>query len=252
MNKASASSSSSWPELYVEQARRGERPWPDVPGAALQARREALDVDDTRVLARLPPETFAARVIAAAAAAPAERVDDVGPRRRAALLVPALAVAAMLVVVVRAPPSAPTDTAKGGPALLVHRRDGSTTVPVHSGDVVSAGDVVQLQTRAPGFSDGVVLSVDGAGRVTRHFPEDGRPTALPQGTAALPFSFELDDAPGFERFVFVAAHHALEPAAVELALRTATTRASSAEAAARAALVLPDDVMVTEVLLCKR
>lgn len=60
---------------------------------------------------------------------------------------------------------------------------------------------------AAGRAHGVIVSIDGRGQVTLHFPADaGAPTALESGRAVpLSHSYELDDAPLFERFMFVTA-----------------------------------------------
>jgi hypothetical protein len=257
---ASSSSPASWSALdgrstlRAEQVRRGERPWPAAPAQAdaLRTHIAALDDDDARTLSRLPPAAFAARVVAATASSPSSAART----WRGGWGVPtALAAAAMVVVVVglRAPPQPDGDRAKGtgGPALVVHRLVDGRASPLRSGDVVSAGAVVQVQTRAGGYAHGVVVSVDGAGAVTRHFPEPGATTALPAGTAALPFSFELDDAPDFERFFLVVAPHPLDPAAVVQAAR-ATADARTLDARTRAPLRLPADAVATDFLLRKR
>ena len=52
---------------------------------------------------------------------------------------------------------------------------------------------------------GVILSIDGRGAVALQLPPDGdRAAALQSGRAALlDQAYELDDAPGWERFYFV-------------------------------------------------
>jgi hypothetical protein len=58
----------------------------------------------------------------------------------------------------------------------------------------------------------VVLSIDGRGAVTWHLPPEypGPAARLGSGVeTTLPWSFELDDAPGFERFVMIVASFVL-------------------------------------------
>ncbi|MBM4353060.1 MAG: DUF4384 domain-containing protein [Deltaproteobacteria bacterium] len=73
------------------------------------------------------------------------------------------------------------------------------------GDSASAGDVLQLEYVAAGAPYGMILSIDGRGTVTLHYPpaEGGDTTLAPGGAVPLPRSYELDDAPGFERFILV-------------------------------------------------
>jgi hypothetical protein len=261
---ASSSSPASWAAadgrstLRAEQVRRGERPWPAAPeqADALRAHIAALDDDDARTLSRLSPAAFAARVVAASSSSSSSSSSWTARAWRGGWGVPAaLAAAAMVVVAVglRAPVESEGDRAKGtgGPALVVHHLVDGHARPLRSGDVVSAGAVVQVQTRAGGYPHGVVVSVDGAGAVTRHFPEPGAATTLPAGTAALPFSFELDDAPDFERFFLVVAPHPLDPAAIVAAAR-ATADAGTLDARTRTPLRLPADAVAADFLLRKR
>ena len=64
----------------------------------------------------------------------------------------------------------------------------------------------------PGRNDyGVILSIDGNGSVTRHFPESGWTAVKMKHSGSeipLDFSYELDDAPDFECFILVASKKA--------------------------------------------
>jgi Domain of unknown function (DUF4384) len=111
-------------------------------------------------------------------------------------------------------------TAKGDPALTLQRMRGDDVKRVTSGDAVRAGDRIQIYYRPNTATYGVILSIDGRGHVEQHFParENGS-TRLERGeggraSVMLSHSYELDDAPGFERFVFVTAARAIDLAAV--------------------------------------
>jgi len=96
---------------------------------------------------------------------------------------------------------------KGDPSLLVYRKAGKRPERLANGAAVHAGDQLQLAYVARGKRYGAVLSLDGAGKVTFHLPSDGAAKAAPLGTRGevfLPESYELDDAPRFERFLLVA------------------------------------------------
>ena len=71
-----------------------------------------------------------------------------------------------------------------------------------------AGDLIQVFYRAAGKPFGVIVSVDGRGTVTRHLPASGtRAVRLIQGDpVSLDYSYELDDAPNWERFYFLTAN----------------------------------------------
>jgi hypothetical protein len=80
--------------------------------------------------------------------------------------------------------------------------------------------VVQIAYQAAGRRYGVVVSIDGRGRVTRHLPRTGdRAAPLRAGAPVpLPEAYRLDDAPGFERFFLVTSD---APFSVELVVRAA-------------------------------
>jgi len=75
----------------------------------------------------------------------------------------------------------------------------------------------------------VIVSIDGRGAVTLHFPADaGASTALEPGAHNVPDGFQLDDAPSFERFFLVTSDAPIDvktvvAAAEALALRGGST-----------------------------
>jgi hypothetical protein len=80
----------------------------------------------------------------------------------------------------------------------------------------------------------VILSVDGRGKVTWHTPSGyaGQPLSSPtldmKGQVVLPAAYELDDAPGFERFFFVYSSSPFDVAAVDRAARALASQPSRA------------------------
>lgn len=165
---------------------------------ALRARLSALVEDDAATLAAHPPGRVAARVTLTAA--PPER------RSVARFLVPAFALAAALtvgIVVLNAPPVEDEVRFKGdGPSLRLFRLAGKDPERLADGARVKPHDVVQVAFELSGAKHLVIVSVDGAGQTTLHWPLDGNTQPAP-GLKALPQAFELDEAPGFERFFLV-------------------------------------------------
>lgn len=95
---------------------------------------------------------------------------------------------------------------KGGVARMrIHRVElGSTeTVSLRDGDQVAAGATLQVALLAGPCAQVAVMSVDGAGQVTRHIPETGDSSISAKDPLSAAHSFQIDDAPGFERFVLV-------------------------------------------------
>lgn len=207
--------------------------------------------DAAHTLARHPPERVAAEVTRRAAAAPR--------RRRWSFVVPVLAtVAAALVAAVAVPRRAPAPLAatedgvrvKGlAPHLVVHRRTASGAELVAPGTPVRPGDLVQLGYVSAGRPYGAIVSLDGAGSVTRHWPVDGPgAAALEAGReVVLPEAFRLDAAPRFERFFLVTSDRQFEVAPVLEAARALGARPDARDAR----LPLPADLADTDVLLQK-
>ncbi len=111
------------------------------------------------------------------------------------VVVVAAAAAAVLVAGVRGSETEDGTRLKGGRVQVFVRHDGRVR-PAANGEVVAAGDRVQLTVTLAEPRHVAVLGVDGTGRTTLY-----RETApLPAGAAVpLEFSIELDDTPGEER-----------------------------------------------------
>ncbi len=240
----------------VERVALDEAP----PGTALtrsERRRLAeLRADDDVIRAAYPKAEVAAEIRRR------QRVERVasaeGRRRISMVLVPALAVTSAFVLFVRSEPSAPTDprrepevTRFKGSALLVHRKTPDGAIRLHTGDVAGAGDRIQLGLRLDHAVFTVLLSVDGRGVVSQHLPAEGRsePVRLEPGAVTLPFSYELDDAPKFERFFLVTSKQAFS---LELIRRAAhTLAAKESDIAVRAPLDLPPGLTQLDFVLMK-
>lgn len=136
------------------------------------------------------------------------------------------------------------------PQVVVHRAGDSGSERLRDGDHAAAGDLIQLGYVAGGDPFGAIISIDGAGAVTLHHPEIVTlpPVLSGDGTVNLSFSYELDDAPGFERFVFVTS---IDPIDVSAVLAAARELARS-EGARTGALGLPRGLHQDFFLLDKR
>ncbi|MEZ4382172.1 MAG: hypothetical protein R3A79_12550 [Nannocystaceae bacterium] len=235
-------------------------------GAA--ARLAAIDASNAAILAAHPP--------ARAAAVIERRLADAAASRRSAwwMAAPMIAAAAVVLLVVRgqgvdpeldpdalgervaaatttgasagAQDSAANDgiRLKGAESRLVlHRKAADTgdgAERLAEGQEVDEGDVLQVSYIAAGATHGVIVSIDGRGVVTQHFPSPGSPPAaahLEQG-GAIPLSsaYELDDAPDFERFFLVTAAAELD---VDAIVRAAEQLGRTPARARGASLDLP-------------
>ena len=246
------------PAWLVERLAQGELGADEA--AAVRARLEAegrspddviaaLALADRETLAAHPPASVAAEV-RRRAARPARRRSSMV---RATFAGATLATAGALAVVVAtghlsppsssSPSSEPT-TIKGtaptaGARLYVYRHASGGDERLADGERAARGDLLQLAYRTTAGGFGLLLSIDGAGTVTQHWPEPGSPGAAllrVGGEVRLPSAYELDNAPAFERFFLVRADEPFDVAPI-----IAAARALSAQtpAARRAPLPLP-------------
>lgn len=184
----------------------------------LRARLGEIAASDAETLARYPSRAVAAEVarrLVRTAERPAER-----PVRRPWLW-PSLAVAPAALVAGLAIFLNVTDHRggfgvvdlshleetrfKGGVArLIVKVQRGDRIERLADGATVASGELLQLSYLITDRVNAVVFSLDGWGAVTLHWPlEPGLARPLDSGVGFMPSAYELDDAPGFERFFLV-------------------------------------------------
>jgi len=240
------------PDLHLEQARLGERAVDDDSAAAVAA----LAADDAAFLAALPPSAMAKSIAAQAQARSSSSSSSAWRRWWALAAVPAVAMAALTIAVLR-PVGAGDDVEvvrdKGGaPVLVATRVTAAGAEPLVDGAAVARGDVVQLGWVAPSSSSsaevhGVVVSIDGRGTVTRHLPLSATAAApVLANRGVLPSSYELDDAPRFERFFLVTG----STVDVDVVMQAATMLAHG-EASSTAPLAVPAGLSVSALLVRK-
>jgi anti-sigma factor RsiW len=187
---------------------------------ALKARLDALEADSRATLQQFTPRAVAAEV---------ERRLSKEQPPPARSLMPALALSFGLVLVIaaglRLSRSSDDIVFKGerDPALRIFRQTAGAPERLFDGAKVRAHDRVQVAFDLAGELALVVVSIDGAGRATLHFPSDGNSFA-PPNLRALPEAFELDDAPGFERFFLVTSVNAIDAHAVLAAAQRLAAR----------------------------
>lgn len=224
------------PNLLVEQLALGELDEARAAPLRAELEREVADggrdrlaeiaASNAEILADYPPERVAADIRRRL-----DRAEASGRRRGrsvAWMLAPALAAAAVLIWVVTRDDDAATvarvdetttsatlvddgdpeqTRIKGGvePHLVIDRRTDSGHERLAAGEGVREGDLLQVSYVPAGRREGVIVSIDGAGAVTLHHPSDAadRPSLIDGPEVPLAHAYELDDAPGFERFVLV-------------------------------------------------
>ena len=194
-------------------------------------RLEALAASNTEVLTAHPADQVVAEVRRRAAlfAWGARRVPIWRPVWALSFATAGVAAIALLLVrtpagppnpdLLRGQPAQETITSKGlQPSLGLYRKTAAGVERLGPKSRLHAGDVVQIRYIAAGKGYGVVASCDAGGAVALHLPETpgSAVTLAKDGERALAHAYELDNSPGFERFVFVTAD---SPFATELVVR---------------------------------
>jgi uncharacterized protein DUF4384 len=227
------------PDLYAEQDALGELPLNQDRDMRRRldkepersTRMQELQESNEQILADYPAELMAAKIILREQQTVAEFRPNI-VRRLAIVGVPAallVALAVWFLLPDSSPIKDPSKTGqvrediqyKGDPHLVIHRQRAAGSEELAPGDTARAGDLLQIRYVAEHAKYGVIFSIDGRGQVNLHFPlKDSGSTVLQPGkTTSLPFSYELDDAPGFERFFFVTSAKPIEIGAIIEAAR---------------------------------
>jgi hypothetical protein len=227
---------------------------------SLRARLAEIERSNTKILGEYPPERMAPLI--------QERRGVMEPRPRRVppyvmFVLPAAAVVVLFlsiftpVYLSRLAGANGTDVTrvKGDTHLSIFKKTSAGAEELTDGSAVRPKDVLQISYVGGEARYGVIFSVDGRGIVTFHLPENFRGQAVNspelerQGQTVLPFAYELDDAPGFERFFFV---FAKSPFDVREIATSAKALSSKPQTADKAGLRLPKGLTAFSLLLKKQ
>ena len=233
---------------------------------SVRRRLAALKADNREILEVYPPEQMAKAIRnRESRQAGSVRAARLGPRAgQLRRLVPAAGFALLVLVgglllITRGPAFfAPRNQAqeirlKGGAAHLnVYMKTDAGARLLEEGDPVSEGATLQVGYVPGGYQYGAIVSIDGSGAVTLHFPlSDETGPSLEgegEGQVLLPFAYTLDDAPAFERFFFVVSER---PFSVETVIEAAEKLSAEPEEAKTQELDLPGKLEQSSILLLK-
>lgn len=222
-------------DLFLERLaadEHGHEPGHAPVGPEVEAEVARLKDENRRILESYPPRREVLAIL--------RKVDQVRrqqsqARRRAVLTaVPVCAALGLLFTVgpgLLGPDRGPEERTKGPAVLQVFRRTAAGEERLSAGARVQAQDLLQLRYDARGLKYGAIVSVDGSGVVTPHLPDrlDGPSASLGKALVAVPSAYELDDAPGYERFFFVTAAEPFEVGVVVEAIRRLGTASGPLE-----------------------
>ncbi len=228
----------------------------------LRKRLEQIHDSNGKILRRYKPETMVPRFIEGASRA----MTPPAPARRFSriiVLVPSLAAVAAIAVLVIFPIARNgnetildpyirdvTRVKGGGAKLYIYRKRGVSAEQLSASSRVRERDLIQIAYYSARDNHGVILSLDGRGSVTLHYPSPpSRDTRIEKNRKIfLRSSYELDDAPGFERFIFISSRTPLDARAL---YRAAEKLAQSPNRAKKADLTIDTASRQTSLVLLK-
>jgi len=207
-------------ELPPEQARELRRMLDSDP--ASRRRLKALEKSNRTLLEEYPAEMMAVRIEEGF-----RRRERQGAQKSKAplyrrFIIPALALTTAAIVVFLVKPfemgnytelrDAGTDVTrvKGMiTGLYIYRKSARGPEELRDGSTAKANDLLQLAYVSTDNLFGAILSIDGRGVVTVHHPPQGRLAARLElnKKVLLSSAYQLDDAPGFERFFYLSSKH---------------------------------------------
>jgi hypothetical protein len=260
--------------FYLEQRHIGELEDESLLAGVSEAEQQRIEAElteeDARLFEQLPSGRFAAAVAEKAAAAGRTEADNTelpGTRRAGRspgtaaafsrwLPLAAAALIALAVgiggLILPQGEGAPTDVEriKGlEPVINIYRAEEQGVRLLEERSPARRNDLLQLEYNGAGYPYGMILSIDGRGTVTLHYPASLQQNpALEEGRVLLPYAYQLDDAPGFERFIFVASQRSFAPRQV---LQAARRLAEKGHGGRRGELGLPDDFFQTSMMILK-
>ncbi|MBN2051262.1 MAG: hypothetical protein JW760_12490 [Spirochaetales bacterium] len=250
------------PDLFIEQLVLNELPKKNMDRISsktgLSKTIDALKESNEEILSMYPPE-MVVPLIRQRAAKPAVKESTAKSGKLIAFLPLAAALAVLLLVL---PQVFKKDSADTGPVSELTRIKGAVpTLSIYkqirggserliNGSEISPRDLLQIGYIPAGKRFGAIISIDGRGQVTLHFPEHiNDPKDLTSGgETLLPFAYELDDAPAFERFYFVASDKDFSLSSIIL---SAESVAASRDGLSMERLPLPESFNQDSIVLIK-
>ncbi|HPC39733.1 MAG TPA: hypothetical protein PLM53_06445 [Spirochaetota bacterium] len=231
---------------------------------SLRKRVDEISESSRAILKRYAPESMAPLILRRAVLAgrtAGRTAEKRSPWRL--FLIPSLAAAAVVTLVIFVPlfrsgydsildPSITDVTrVKGAPAkIFIYRKTGGSAELLANNRRVREKDLLQIAYYSAEDTHGIVLSLDGRGTVTLHYPTPpSTVTAIEKNRQILlPNSYELDDAPGFERFILITSRKPLD---VRSVLRAAQRLAKKPVSAKKDDLTIDTPCRQTSLVLLK-
>ena len=170
----------------------------------------SLNESNKRILTQYPPHNIIPKIQSRYQAEKSKRIKSAG-FKRILYLSPILA-SVLFILLVLLPRQGDEMRLKGTQDadltktnLMIHRKSGESIETLKNGDLAQAGDLLQVAYVAADASHGMIISIDGDGMVTLHYPYNKDDTTRLEQDKKIPLThaYELDQAKEFERFFFI-------------------------------------------------
>jgi hypothetical protein len=134
-------------------------------------------------------------------------------------------------------------------SLHIYKKEKNGLSLLKDKSVVSAGNVLQISYLSESHKYLMILSVDGNGVITRHFPYDkDEATQISANVeTSLKYSYELDDAPEFERFFYISSSNPFQYLYIEKMIKKNIAQVKNS-----IEIDLPDGYYQESILLLKK
>jgi hypothetical protein len=157
----------------------------------------------------------------------------------------------LLLPVIRAPDPDPIRIKGDSLSLFVYRQVGERTERMEAGGYARPSERLQVYLKAPPGCHAAVFALDGRGATTQLWPSmgDAPERVGKREKIPLPNSYELDDAPAFERIFLVSSRKNFK---ISEAMQAASRLFQNSKTACCADLELPGDFGQASFLLLKK
>jgi hypothetical protein len=137
-----------------------------------------------------------------------------------------------------------------GTVMQIYRKQKSGAELLADNSLIREKDLLQVAYFSAENTHGVIVSIDGRGTVTLHYPAPpSKDTRIERNRKILlPTAYELDNATGFERFIFVTSRNPID---IRLVYRAAEKLANKPSVAKTGQLTLDDSFKQNSLLLRK-
>lgn|SRR5574344_63647 len=147
--------------------------------------------------------------------------------------------------------SASKNTVTAKQQLIVYRYESGNAIALKNGTKVSEGDLIQICYAVPHAMYGMIISIDGNGTITQHYPQDKEEAVLlssDKDAVPLTDSYQLDDAPAYERFIFVTSDKPFTMRALEIGVSKMNRKQAEKDSLKE---FLPKDATINSIVLRK-